>query len=308
MKEGLNEMPKISVFMITYNHENFITQAIESVMMQETLFPFELVIGEDCSTDSTRKICLEYKNKFPDKIKLLLPEKNLGVRENCKQTMSQCDGDYVAWLEGDDYWLDKKKLQLQVDFLEANNECSMCFHREVIVDEKKIELSEQWNREIKKTSSVSDICKGNFICANTVLFRNYDKFIQDFSVDSVVLDWPLWVTLADKGKIGFIDKKMSVYRVHQGGIFSMKSKAHQYILGEKAAHVWKKIIGKKKCNNEFAEIVWFYYGKIIKASLLEGEYTKTIKYIIKGVRCIIQYPKASLNALTKKRPFSKIFF
>lgn len=306
-KRSSKKITKVSVFMVTYNHEKFISQAIESVMMQKTSFPFELVIGEDCSTDNTRNICLYYKNKFPDKIKLFLSDKNLGVKENCKQTLSYCDGDYVAWLEGDDYWIDENKLQLQVEFLEKNNEYALCFHREAIVDEKNKEMEDKWKRKIKAVSSIKDICRGNFICSNTVVFRNYNKFIQTFSIDSVILDWPLWVILADKGKIGFIDKTMSAYRVHGGGIFSMKSKIYQYDLAEKVAHEWKKNIGPKKCNKEFAEIVWMYYAKIIKAYLKEGEYKKMFKYIKKGITFFLDYPLSSPIALTKHF-INKVFF
>lgn len=307
MEEIQRGGPKISIFMITYNHEKFIAHAIESVMMQKTSFPFELVIGEDCSTDNTRKICLEYKEKFPDKIKLLLPQKNLGVKENCKYVLSQCDGDYVAWLEGDDYWTDKDKLQTQVEFLEKNNDYALCFHKEVIVDENDEELPDQWKREIKETSSINDICKGNFICSNTVVFRNYAKFIQSFSVDSVVLDWPLWVVLAEKGKIGFLNREMSVYRVHKGGVFSMKAKSFQYELAAIAASEWKKLIASGKCNKEYAEIVCFYYGKIIKICLDEGEYKKMIHFIKKGLTCIWNFPVASITVLGKKL-FCKFFF
>lgn len=90
--------------MITYNHEKFISQAIESVLMKKTNFDYELVIGEDCSTDRTRKICIDYRKEYPDKIKLLLRESSLGIHRNFVDTLKECTGEYIVLLEGDDYW------------------------------------------------------------------------------------------------------------------------------------------------------------------------------------------------------------
>src|SRR5687768_16687744 len=111
---------KVSVAMITYNHEAFVAQAIESVLMQKTDFDFELVIGEDCSTDKTREIVNGYKSKYGERIRVLLPAKNLGINRNLKQTLLACQGRYIALLEGDDYWTSSLKLQKQVNFLDTH--------------------------------------------------------------------------------------------------------------------------------------------------------------------------------------------
>ena len=112
--------PMVSVGLMTYNHGEFIGKAIESVLMQEVNFPFELVIAEDCSTDNTREIILEYKEKYPDVIRLLLQDENVGMKQNSNDLRRACWGKYRANLEGDDYWIDPSKLQKQVDFLESN--------------------------------------------------------------------------------------------------------------------------------------------------------------------------------------------
>jgi glycosyltransferase involved in cell wall biosynthesis len=115
--------------MITYQHERFITQAVESVMMQKTDFPYELIISDDCSPDNTRQLVLDLQRRYPDRIRLLLPATNLGMMSNFVQTLRACDGDYIALVEGDDYWLDPLKLQRQVALLEAHPEFSGCFVR-----------------------------------------------------------------------------------------------------------------------------------------------------------------------------------
>ncbi|NNL58140.1 MAG: glycosyltransferase, partial [Nitrosopumilus sp.] len=122
----------VAIWMVTYNHENYIEQAIESVMMQKTTFNYKLIIGEDCSTDSTRAICLKLKGKYPDKIELQLNEENLGHDKNGLVVYDLCyksKATYIAMLEGDDYWMDPLKLQKQIDFLEDNVDYSLSFTR-----------------------------------------------------------------------------------------------------------------------------------------------------------------------------------
>ena len=120
--------PKVSVCLVTYNHEKFIKQAIESVFMQKTDFDYEVVIGEDYSTDNTRKILSQYQMRYPHRIKAIFNNKNVGPVENFIRTLSTCKGKYIAYLEGDDYWTDAYKLQKQVDFLDKHPDYSLCFH------------------------------------------------------------------------------------------------------------------------------------------------------------------------------------
>ena len=129
---------KVSVFMITYNHEKYIAEALDSILMQKTDFDFDIVIGEDCSTDATRRIVLEYSRKYPDKIKLLLHNVNVGFISNMMYVLEACTGKYVAMCEGDDYWTDPFKLQKQVDFLEANNEYMLATHGYRIVKDGNV--------------------------------------------------------------------------------------------------------------------------------------------------------------------------
>jgi hypothetical protein len=118
-------IPLVSVCMITYNHAPFIARAIEDVLQQKTNFPFELVIGEDCSTDGTRDIVLQYEKQYPDVIRVIALAKNIGLVKNLCQTEKACRGQYVAYCEGDDYWHNAQKLQQQVDFLERHSDYAM---------------------------------------------------------------------------------------------------------------------------------------------------------------------------------------
>ncbi len=129
--------PLLSVALITYNHGPYLRQCLESILSQKTDFEFEVVVGEDCSTDNTREILNGFKARFPDKLRLLYREKNLGRPTlNVYQTSMACKGDYIAYIEGDDYWTDEHKLQVQADFLKNNPEYTAVTHSAVLVDEQ----------------------------------------------------------------------------------------------------------------------------------------------------------------------------
>jgi glycosyltransferase involved in cell wall biosynthesis len=113
--------------MITYNHEPYIRKAIECILTQKTNFPFELVIGEDCSTDGTRDIVFDYQKNHPDIIRVVTSEKNVGMKKNWCRVIMACRGDYIAYCEGDDYWQRDDKLQIQVDYLEAHPDCGLVY-------------------------------------------------------------------------------------------------------------------------------------------------------------------------------------
>jgi glycosyltransferase involved in cell wall biosynthesis len=126
---------KLSVAMITYNHERFIAQAIESVLAQKVDFDYEIVIGEDCSTDGTRAVIMDFQRRCPDRIVVLLRERNIGAMRNLAGTIAACRGKYLAVLEGDDYWTCANKLQKQVDFLDKHPDWAVCCTRAEVRNE-----------------------------------------------------------------------------------------------------------------------------------------------------------------------------
>ena len=135
---------KLSVIFITYNHEKYVEKALRSVCEQETDFAYEVVVGEDCSTDSTRDILRRVADEYPDKVRLLFRDKNLGRPTlNVYETTMECRGAYLAYLEGDDYWTDKCKLQKQVTFLEEHPEYIACTHDCVMIAENGDEIKDE---------------------------------------------------------------------------------------------------------------------------------------------------------------------
>ncbi len=210
---------KVSVWMITYNHENFIAQAIDSILMQKVNFEYEIVIGEDCSTDKTKSILLDYQKKYPEKINLILHKKNIGIAKNMVETYKACSGTYIAMLEGDDYWIDKTKLETQINFLDNNPDYVLCYQKVNRVDATGKILATS-NPKDKPSSDIADILsRGWFMNTGTLVFRNFliQKF-PDFFFRYGSTDYILHVLLAQHGKIGFINSVSSAYRIHQGGI------------------------------------------------------------------------------------------
>ena len=229
--------PLVSVHMTTYNHEGFIRQAIEGVVMQETDFEYELVIGEDCSTDRTREICFEYQKKHPTKIRVLWSESNLWhIGGNHKRVDVRCRGKYIAYCEGDDYWTDPKKLQKQVEYMESHPGCAGCFHERVKCDEEgQIMEGTGLPDEMKRPLTGEDIVAWTFPCPPTctVLYRR-----------EVVMDRPAWMNglfFGDRATAiwggyahGTVDwvagVDPSVYRIHRGGVYRGKDLVYRFLL------------------------------------------------------------------------------
>ncbi|MCW3122943.1 MAG: hypothetical protein JWQ38_2435 [Flavipsychrobacter sp.] len=214
---------KISVFLITYNHEPFIAQAIESILAQQTSYTYEIIIGEDLSPDGTRAICEQYAAQHPGIITLLPGNRNYGPQGNTLRTLRACKGQYIALCEGDDYWTDPHKLQKQVDFLEANPGFSLCFSAVTIKDEMGWNLPyEYYYPELTKdVFTIADfiVSEKNIIPTPTLLFRNVlpDPF-PDFFTKAIAGDMGIQLFAADKGKAKYFTEPMAVYRNHAGGV------------------------------------------------------------------------------------------
>lgn len=234
------EAPLVSVWMTTYNHERYIAQAIESVLMQKTSFPFELLIGEDCSTDNTGKICKDYAERHPGVIRLFSRAKNLGMIQNGLATLSEAKGKYVAILEGDDFWIDPLKLQKQVDFLESNPDFSLCFHNAYEIDgqEEGLPYSKIFRHYEKDVFSLPDLFKSWFIPTASVVFRRSAVIdLPDWYSSAPVGDTPFFVLVASKGKLKLVEGIMSAYRHHPGGV----TKAINFLFWQRMVDMYRSI-------------------------------------------------------------------
>lgn len=212
----------VSVLVVTYNHEQFVRQALDSTLAQRLSQPFEILVSEDCSTDGTRAIVQEYAERYPQLIRLLLSEQNLHSNEVVARGFRAARGRYVALLDGDDYWTSDDKLRAQVAFLEARPEFTICFHNVQVVDEHSETTGRLWNAPGQpEVSGLHELLRGNFIASTSVMYRRaaiaevpawYDRFS--------ITDWPLHVIYALEGRIGYLDRTLGAYRLHPGGLFS----------------------------------------------------------------------------------------
>lgn len=222
---------KVSVLVMTYNHARFIEQALQSVLAQRTDFDFEILISEDCSTDGTRETVTGYQRAYPQKIRLLLSDRNLHSNAVVDRGIRAARGQYIALLDGDDYWIDPDKLQKQVAFLDRHTDCAICFHNAKVLDENNHQESRSWTPANQKAfSQIEDLWMGNFIPTCSTMYRNLlsnrlpEWYRSHFVSESLfITDWPLHLLHAEHGRIGYINEVMGVYRLHSGGLYSPQS-------------------------------------------------------------------------------------
>ncbi len=220
------DKPLVSVNMITYNHAPYIAQAIEGVLQQKTNFAFELVIGEDCSTDRTREVVFEYQKKYPDIIRVITSEQNVGARKNSYRTEKACRGKYIAFCDGDDYWHNPYKMQKQVDYLESHPECVMVHSdsdyyytasgKRIKSRNKYLKVSQPYNPDIS-TILFDPACR---IITCTVCVRR-DALYKVIDSDPILYqcsrflmgDTPRWAEISLLGKVAYIDESLGTRNV-----------------------------------------------------------------------------------------------
>ncbi|AYN00502.1 GNAT family N-acetyltransferase [Chryseobacterium sp. 3008163] len=227
MSHDLSELqtPTLSVFVMVYNHEKFLNQCLDGILMQKCNFSFDIVVGEDCSSDNSREILINYQKNHPGKFKLLLHKTNIGANKNQEQVLDNCTGRYIAICEGDDYWTDPLKLQKQVDFLENNPEYVLCFHDIKILksdgeiaDDFITTLPDQYEERLTLAKKL------NYIHTPSVVFRNIlkDELNTIEFYKSPIGDFFIYMVLTKYGKMGHIPETMAVYR-YGVGMFSSLS-------------------------------------------------------------------------------------
>ena len=210
--------------MPAYNHEAYIAEAIESVLVQKTDFKFELVIGEDCSTDNTRAVAENYARRYPEYIVLLEHPRNLGIWENDQSIIRACRGEYIAWLEGDDYWCSDTKLQRQIDLLDSRPDMSACFHRAKPLSDKPLPIT--WRNgpaDSKPVYTLDDLLEqGHFVPSCTAVFRGaLARTPMIWTRQTSFLEVTYFAHFAKHGLIGFFDEELAVFRYHDRGVYGV---------------------------------------------------------------------------------------
>lgn len=241
LKPDMETPCKVSVCVPTYNHERFIAQMLDGAVSQQTTFPFEIVIGDDGSTDGAPAIIRQYAERYPNLIRAYLHPHNLGPsepkefagRNNVLQLLTTCRGEYVALCEGDDYWTDPLKLQKQVDFMDAHPDYTICHHNVRVIYEDGSPEHLFNDPDQKLDSTIADVLADRwFIATASTLYRNSfpKEGFADWHHRAASGDWALVIQLAAKGKIRYINSVMGIYRKHRGGMSNVHSSDNRFFL------------------------------------------------------------------------------
>lgn len=240
-----NDNTMVTVVCITYNHEKYIAQALDSFLAQKTNFKFKVFVGEDCGSDGTADIVRQYAQRYPDIIVPFLREENMGAQRNLIDLCQRATSPYIAFCEGDDYWIDDHKLQKQVEFMEEHSASRVCFMQ------TQVEAPENWHLrswyrpmaggKIVIPDSIPDYKEArsfspayfidiNVAHTSTYFFRwNYDLPIPDWYYGGVIGDAPILLLQLGSAKLDFIKGISSIYRINEGSAFYNENREKHFL-------------------------------------------------------------------------------
>lgn len=280
---------KVSVCVVTYNQEEYIAECLQSLVDQECDFEFEIIVGEDCSTDNTKQVVEEFFKQYPDKIIKNFHKKNVGAVENIISTYKMARGEYICHLDGDDYAL-PSKLQQQFDALEQNPDCVICSHDMLLVDKKGTQLPRTFRKHEKNINTLTDLY------AQLPFFAHSSKmFVNDLSDDfwselhPEALDIEVHVKQVEKGNIYHLDRPLGVYRVFSG-ISSITSGINPLVV-QGSVRIFESAVRSSIVDREYVD---YCYAKMMfeyaYQSALLGDKKKLVSYIKKSLE-ISKYSK-----------------
>lgn len=277
--------PVLSIAVLTYNHEKYIRECLDGILMQKIDVPYEIVIADDCSTDNNRAIIEEYRRKHADVIRTVYQPSNVGMHENFYHLMNALKGRYFALVEGDDYWTDPRKISIQLDILNNMPEVVCCFHTAHVMKEKgsknKLTLKRYPHKPVPQITDIEYMLEhGNYIPTASMLQRNIFKGnYPDIIADKKVLPDTMFNLLqASQGKYFYIDREMSVYRINVDGvtenrlsIIEFLAKVHMYEVSDEYT------LGKWHAQHRAAIQKYYYY--ILDHYIKEGNKKEIAKYL-----------------------------
>lgn len=290
--------PLVSVMVQTYQHKEFIEECLDSILKQETDFPFEILLGEDSSTDGTREICISYAEKYPEKIRLFLHHSDNKIRVmdfptgnfNSLYSFYKARGEYIAFCEGDDYWTDPFKLQKQVDFLKENFGFVLSYHRfkELLTDFAKGEapnLLEQPAKDLEKKELTQLLFHP---LLSTICFKNSfkgdlpEEMLQVLNVDSFLIS-----LLGNYGKGKFLKEVMpSIYRRHSSGSWTSKNGDLRLLLKlntlQKLENYYLRL-KRPQLASFFHLRVKQYYRSLCRFYFVNGKIKSSLKYLPRAI-------------------------
>ena len=218
--------PVVSVLMLAYNHEKFLRDAIEGVLLQQVDIPIELVIAEDCSTDATLRIALDYQKRFPSIIRVLTHTNNVGMHLNHRSAVNCCRGKFIAYCEGDDYWTVPDKLSSQISLF-SDDATVGAVHSDfdrMIWSEKKATIHNAVRSQsgfvVPEGYVLDALYLDFFVTTCTVIVRTclVREYLQSplASEEFFGVDWPLIAVVSSQSQVRYLPRSTAVYRVADG--------------------------------------------------------------------------------------------
>ena len=299
----------VAVCMISFNHEKYISKAIDSILAQKVNFKYKIYISDDASCDKTPDIIKHYAILYPEIFNINLRKKNAGICINFIENMKNCNAKYIALLEGDDFWIDENKLQKQYDFMEANTDVAFCYTnayqfidgdedaREIMIKNKLDQNIFNFDFYIKNDS---------FIMPNqTLFFRkiSFPKPIPEWLYNTFNLDWAINILMLEKEKAAYIDEITAMYRIHKNGITSVTYFPKVVIAGIKLV---------KNLDKHFNYKYHYYYGRVQwryhKLVVFYFENKKYLKGFYWLFYCFFRNPNALINDIYFLKTLYKVTF
>ncbi len=292
--------PLVSVHIITYNQAPYIAAAIEGALQQQTDFGVEIIVGEDCSTDGTREIALEYQRQCPERVRVITSPHNVGVHENSRRVREACRGKYLAVCDGDDYWTDPRKLQKQVDFLEAHPRYSLCCHDvEIIYDGvPQTPKTDRYVSFTKDTFSFEDAVEDHFIpTLSIVCWREPAVRVPEWYRECISGDVPMELLLLDRGLGYYLHETMGVKRDNPGGISFDPARRAQ--VGKNFLQMYKRMNAYTQGRHRavLRRKIARLSLKLAHEGLDAGRYGTFLRYLLESLR----YDRKAVYAAAQKR-------
>lgn len=304
------DQPIISIVVLAYNLEKYIDHCIESLVNQQCNQAYEIVIGEDFSTDETSNICLQWQEKYPDLIRVLIRPANLGMSANFADTVKATKGKYIAFCEGDDFWIDGNKLQLQYDYLEANLSVGLVHTNFNMIQESGLYIN-KLNKNHPSGKVLHQLLEYSFIATLTVMIRKevLEQALTDRTElilhNGKAIDYPLWLTCATFTEIAYLHKTTSTYRVmgesasHSKDInkqiayqtvnrdlalsFQREFFPNDKLLQRTIFNTYYYVIMREAIRSGNKKSVWGYYKKIISNNFLQIFNPKIGYFLLRGL-------------------------
>ena len=231
----------VSVIVTTYNHEPYLATALDAILAQRCNFGVEIILGEDCSTDGTLRICQEYAEKYPEKITLIASAENVGWRANYRRCVEAARGKYIAFCDGDDYWCDSTRLAEQVALMEENQKIGLCYTLAERRDEKDALVG---HFPIREGHTTLDALLHDWCIENCTTLARRDLVLAYYTTEKpenrpewLTEDLPMWLFVAAHSEVAYIDRATAVHRVFPDSVSHSTSLAKRLAFCDSSSNI-----------------------------------------------------------------------